>query len=233
MINKLTDVSPRNASLIAGFSLLVMTIAAIFAEGFVRQSLIVPRDAVVTVNNTSNNVALFRTGILSFLVVIALDIVVAWALYIFLKPINNSISLLTAWFRVVYATIFAVSLFNLVSILSYLNSADYMQVFAKEQLLSQVMLSVKAFNDGWSIGFIFFALHLGLLGYLVLKSGFIPKFIGILLVIAGLGYLTDSLGKFIFPGYSIEVSMVTFIGELVFMFWLLFKGGKTLEPSSP
>jgi hypothetical protein len=210
-----------------------MTIAAVFAEGFVRQSLIVPTDAIATVNNISNNVALFRTGILSFLVVVALDVIVAWALYVFLKPVNNSISLLTAWFRVVYATIFAVSLFNLVSILSYLNSTDYIQAFEKQQLLSQVMLSINAFNDGWSIGFIFFGLHLGLLGYLVLKSGFIPKFIGILLVIAGLGYLTDSLGKFVFPGYNVEVSMVTFIGELVFMFWLLFKGGKTLEPSSP
>ena len=71
-----------------------------------------------------------------------------------------------------------------------------------------------------------------LLGYLVFKSGYIHKLFGVLLVIAGLGYLVDSLSRCLLPTYNIEIGMFTFIGEVVFMFWLLFKGGKTenIEP---
>lgn len=222
---RVADITLRKAALIAGLGLLIMTIAAILAQ-FARTSLIVPGDATTTANNIMAKAILFRSGIFGYLIVIVLDVVVAWALYVFLKPVNKSLSLLAGWFRIVYATIFGSSLFNLVTVLGLLNSSDYLKVFEIDKLHTQVMLSLNAFNDGWNIGLVFFGLHLGLLGYLVLKSNYIPKFLGILLIIAGLGYLIDSLGKILIPGYNVTIAMFTFIGELLFMFWLLIKGVK-------
>lgn len=226
MTNRIADISLRKAAIVAGLGLLIMTIFYVFADFFVFQNLIVQRDATTTANNIIANGMQFRTGIFSFLIVILCDVVVAWALYVFLKPVNKSLSLLAAWFRLVYAIIFGFALVNYFSVLHLLSGADYLTVFEIDQLHAKVMLSLNAFSDGWAIGIVFFGLHLFVLGYLVFKSGYIPRILGILLVIAGLGYLIDNFGKFLFPSYDVAISLVTGWGELLFMFWLLFKGVK-------
>lgn len=226
MTNRSTDISVRKAALVAGFGLLIMTIFAVFADLFVFQKLIVLGNATTTANNIKANEMLFRTGICSFLIVIICDVAVAWALYVFLKPVNKSLSLLAAWFRLVYATIFGIALVNYLNVLQLLSGADYLKVFGIDQLHAKVMLSLNAFNDGWAIGFVFFGFHLALLGYLVFKSGYIPRILGVLLIIAGLGYLIDNFGKFLFPNFNATISLITGWGELIFMFWLLFKGIK-------
>lgn len=225
---RVADITLRKAALIAGFGLLIMTIAAVFAE-FVRTSLIVAGDATTTANNILAKEVQFRSGIFGYLIVIVMDVIVAWALYVFLKPVNKSLSLLAGWFRIVYATIFGISLLYLVFVLGLLNSSDYLKLFGIDQMHTQVLLSLNAFSNGWNIALVFFGLHLGILGYLVLKSNYIPKFLGILLIIAGLGYLIDSLGKIFIPGYNVTIAMFTFIGELLLMFWLLIKGSKIQE----
>jgi hypothetical protein len=116
-----------------------------------------------------------------------LDIVVAWALYILLKPVNKSLSLLTAWLRIVYAAILGIALVNLTNVIQLLSGAGYLVAIETNQLNAQVMLSLNTFNDGWNVGMVIFGFHLLLLGYLVFKSGFIPKFIGILIIIASFG----------------------------------------------
>lgn len=229
MTNRIADISLRKAAIVAGFGLLIMIIPAIFANFFVLASLIVPGDAATTANNIMANELLFRTAICSFIIVIILDLVVAWALYVFLKQVNKSLSLLAAWFRLVYATIFGISLLNLFFVLQLLSGADYLTVFETAQLHAQVMLFLNAFDYGWHIGFVFFGLHLFVLGYLVFKSGYIPRILGVLLIIASLGYLIDSFGKFLLPNYDATISLFTFIGELIFPFWLLLKGGKIPE----
>lgn len=89
-----------------------------------------------------------------------------------------------------------------------------------------ILESVSSFSDVWSAGYIFFGIHLILLAYLTIRSGYIAKWIGALLAIAGLGYLVDSVGSLIISDYNLKIGLYTFIGEVVFMFWLLFKGGK-------
>jgi hypothetical protein len=232
MTNRIADISLRKAAIVAGFGLLIMGILAPFANFFVLPSLIVPGDAATTANNIMANELLFRIGICSFIIVIILDVVVAWALYVLLKPVNKSLSLLMAWFRLVYATIFGVALANLFSVLLLLSGADYLTVFETDQLHAQVMLSLNAFNDVWAFGLVVFGLHLFVLGYLVFKSGYIPRILGILLIIAGLGYLIDSFAIFLLPNYEATIGLVTFIGELLFMLWLLLKGGKIPEMKS-
>lgn len=222
-MNDINNNSQRKYALIAGFSLLAMTIAAIFANFYVFESLVVQEDAITTVNNISTESGKFLLGIFAFAFVIILDFVVAWALYIFFKPVHQKLSLITAGLRIIYGVIFAFALLSLVNVLQILNSANSVM---DTELSTQVMSFINAFSGTWNIGFIFFGLHLVLLGYLVFKSGYIHKLFGVLLIIAGLGYLMDLLGKFILPNYNIEIAMFTFIGELLFMLWLLFKGGK-------
>ena len=226
IISIIKDISLRKAAIIAGFGLLFMTIFAIFANFFVLESFIVSEDAVKTANNIMANKGLFRMGICSLIIVAILDVVVAWALYILLKPVNKSLSLLSAWFRLVYATILGIVLYNLFNVLQLLSGVDYLTAFEPNQLYAQMMLFLNAFTYGWTIGLVFFGIHLSILGYLIFKSSYIPKILGILVVIAGLGYLIDSFVIFLLPNYHITIAMFTFIGELLFMFWLLFKGYK-------
>jgi len=232
MTKRIADISLRKAAIVAGLGLLIMTIFALFADFFVFSSLIVPGDAATTANNIIANELLFRLGIVSLLIVAILDVVVAWALYVLLKPVHKSLSLLAAWFRVVYATIFGIALNNLFNVLLLLSGADYLTVFETAQLHAQVMLFLNAFSYGWAIGLIVFGFHLFILGYLVFKSDYIPRILGVLLIVAGLGYPVDYFGKLLFPNFDAAISLVVGWGELLFMFWLLLKGGKIPEMKS-
>ncbi len=240
MINQMKDLSQRSVAIVAGVAFLIMTIAAVFAYGFVFGNLIVPGDGTATADKIRASVMLFRSGICSFLIVLICDVVVAWALFVFLKQVNKSLSLLTAWLRLVYAAILGIALLNLVIVLLLLSGADYLTVFTTDQLHAQVMLFLKAFNVEWSIGLVVFGFHLFLLGCLVYKSGYIPRILGVLLIIASLGYLITNFANLLLPNYEnykaiIEpvLSVPMAVGELSLAFWLLFKGGKRPVGAEP
>jgi len=227
--NQIADISINNSAIIAGISLLLMAIIAPIANFSILQGLIDPSDVAKTVSNIRENIGIFRIGIVLFLIVALLDILVAWALYIFLSQQNKSLSLLTAWLRVVYASILCVVIINLINVLQLLNGADYLSVFSESQLQTQIMLSLNIFNKGWEFGLIVFGFHLLLLGYLILKAGYMRKLFGILILLAALGYIIDGFGKLLFSNYSISISMFTFIGEVILIFWLLIVGRKIKE----
>lgn len=155
MTESIVDISLRKAAIIAGFSYLIIFILGIFANFFILESLIVPEDAVTTATNILANNEQFRLGILSFTIMVIFDVIVTWALYIFLKPVNRSLSLLAAWLRLVNATIFGVALYNLLSVLELSGAAEYLTAFGTAQLQVQMMLFLNAFNDTWLIGLIF------------------------------------------------------------------------------
>jgi len=228
--NRMKETSLRNAALIAGFCILIMVVTGPYAEMYAHGSLVVSGKAAETAQNILDNKMLFVTGIFGYLIMLICDVVVAWALYVLLKPVNKSVSLLTAWFRLAYAVIALVALLNLVTALRFINPADYLTVFEPAQLHAQLYLSLVAFENGWGIGLIVFGIHLVLLGYLVFRSGYIPRIMGILLMISGLGWVMDSLRPFFFPNINVEFWMVTVWGELIFMLWLLIRGWKIQEP---
>jgi Domain of unknown function (DUF4386) len=221
-----TDVSPRTASLVAGLGLLTMAILAPFANFYVLQNLIVANDAKATTEHLLANDGLFRVGISCFLMVAVLDVVVAWGLYVLLEPVSRSLSLLAAWFRIVYAAMFAIALMPLLNVLQLLSGTEYLKGLETNQSHAQVMLSIGAFRSGWDLGLVLFGFHLLVLGYVVFKSGFIPKWLGVLLGIAALGYLVDSFGKLLIPNYNLSISSFTFVGEFLLIFWLLWKSIK-------
>ena len=221
--------SLRTAALIAGIGLLIMAVAAPFAELFVFPKLVVPGNAAETTQNIIANKTLFTSAIFGYLITFICDLIVAWALYVLLKPVNEELSLLTAWFRWVYTVIALDALLNLVTVLRILNASDILTGSQLDQFSAQVMLSIQAFRSHWYFGLIFFGIHLGLLGYLAIRSKYIPSILGVLLIIAGSGYLLTNLKPFLFPTINLDFAEYTFYGELIFMLWLLIKGPRIQE----
>lgn len=224
-------ISIRYAAVIAGISSVVMFFAAIIAEFYTRQNLIIPDNADTTAYNIIHNPLSFRIGILGFTIVLICDVLVSWALYIFFHSVNKSISLLTALFRLIYTAIFGVSLLNLVNGFRLLTGLHYTTAFN-----DQALLFFNAFDDGWAIGLIFFGVHLLLLAYLIINSKLVPKIIGILLLLASLAYLTDNLAKLLLADYqtyktilTMIVAIPSIIGEVGFAVWLLIKGRKLAD----
>lgn len=233
------DITLRQAALAGGLSLILMAFPAIFANFLVITGIVVPGDAAATAANVQANAMQFRFGILSILLVIVLDIIAAWGLYVFYKPANKSLSLLAGWFRLAYAALFAVALFNLLNTLRLQSVIQEGIMPGIEGLQNQLLLSINAYSDQWALGLSIFGLHLLLLGYIALKSSYTPNILGILVMISGLGYLVDSLAGLMVPEAGIAVGMFTFFGEIFLAVWLVVKALRSkrivqpaLEPAS-
>ena len=143
------------------------------------------------------------------ILVVILDIIVAAALLILFEPVNRSLSTMAAWFRLAYSAVYLVAISQLVVALGLLGDPD------------QALRAVDAYDTIWHVGLNLFGVHLLLLGLLAYRSDFIPRVFGILLVIAGLGYLADGFGAVLIPDYSMNISQFTFVGEATLMLWLL------------
>jgi hypothetical protein len=224
------DISQRKVALVAGLGLLLMALLAPFAKFGVLQNLVVPADAAATVENITASEGLFRAGIAAFLIVIMLDIMIAWALYVLLRPVNRTLALLTAWLRLAFAAVFAYALVNLLDVAQLLGSAE-LSALQPEQLQVLVMSSLASFDNGWTgIALAIFGLHLLGLGYLLFRSAHFPRFLGVLVAIAGGGYLVDSFGTILIPDYALSIGSFTFLGEallIVWLFWRAIKGFPT------
>jgi hypothetical protein len=227
------NLSQNKISKIIGISILIMAISAGFSFGVVHTRLIIDDNATATMNNITQSISLFRAGILGWLITILCDIIASWALYIYFKQVDKSLSLLGGWLRLFYTTIFAIAISNLIYILVLASGNNDITAIPTEQLRAQLMLFIYGFNKIWSFGLIFFGLHLLTISYLILKSKFMPKLLGILLLIASFSYITIHLLHLFLPQF--EKTTVLFenilsvpmtIGELSLGLWLLIKGGK-------
>ncbi|MHA2270387.1 MAG: DUF4386 domain-containing protein [Candidatus Hodarchaeales archaeon] len=221
---------------IAAVAFLIMTIGAIFAYFFVLSNFIVPDDAAKTADNIMDSELLFRLAIAIWVIVLTMDVVVAWALYVLLKPVNKSLALLAAWFRLMMTAMNGAILVFLFIALLLLNGDDYLTaVFTENQLHALALLFLNAFEYGFAIGYVFLGFHLLILGYLVLQSGYFPRIVGALLIVASFGYLLSSFGTFLVPDQAelidLVVTVPNAIGELSLFLWLLVKGDKMQYPT--
>lgn len=210
-----TNVSLRTAAIIAGIGLLLMAILSPIAYLNTFQRLVKFDDASLTAQNISNSMGAFRTAILLLFVVALVDVLVAWALYIVLMPVNKNLSSLAAWLRVIYSGIFIFAISKLYVALQVVTADG-----------TQAMTYLKAFQSIWDKGLILFGFHLLILGYLSFKSGYVPKWLAFFLLLAALGYIVDGFGKTLSPTYNLSISQFTFIGEVLLIFWLLWRGIK-------
>ena len=233
MTSRIAEVSPRQAAVVAGVGYLALFVLAIFANFVVREGLIEPGDAAATAANIVDSEGLFRAGLIAFRVVFVIDVPIAWALYVFFKPVSQDVSLLTAWFRLVYTAFLGVALVFFFMVLELLGGADHFAAFDAGQLDAQVMLFLDAFNFTWLIGLAAFGLHLLMLGYLVLQSGATSRVLGYLLMLAGVAYIVDTVANGLLADYDdyetlflVMVAVPSVVGEMWLGLWLLFRGGR-------
>jgi hypothetical protein len=218
-----TSWSIRTASITAGVALLLLSAAAAFGYVVVVGGLVTEGNPTQTAADIMASEGLFRLGIASLVVVIALDVVVAWALYRVFSPVNKSLSMLAMALRLVYSGVFMVAIGHLLGVLHLLSNDGYLAVFGADQVNALAMLEVTSFSDIWYVSQFLFGLHLLLIGYLAYRSGYVPRLLGALLAISGLGYTADSFGVQLSQGSWTDISSFTFIGEFLLALWLLIR----------
>jgi hypothetical protein len=203
IMTRIMEVSPEKAAILVGFGLISMLFLALFGMSLY-MDLIVPGDEAATINNINSNLLQFRLGIASYLMVLLLDVIVAVGLFVVLRPVNKNLASLQMWLRLIYTAVAGISL--LVLVLLYVDAYSYAQLIA----------------------YAFFIPHIFVLGYLVFKSGYIPKAIGIVLMIASFGYVILLYGEFLLPQSWLVALLVIFmplavIAEISIGIWLLVK----------
>jgi len=218
--------SIQKTARIAGILTLLIVVFAPFSMIYVPTTLVVPGDATTTANNIMASDGLFRLGMASDSIVFLIEIVLTVLLYVLLKPVNKTLSLVAAFSRLAMTVIQGINLLNHFFVLLLLGGASYLKVFAPDQLHALVMMFLNAHETVVFIWGLFFSLHLFVFGYLVYKSGYLPKFLGILLLIVAFCYLIQDFGNILFPQYK---ALFTSIGSLAFLeiafpLWLLIKG---------
>ena len=220
------DASQRLGRL-TGVLYLVIAALGMFA-GSVSTGLVVPGDPAATAEKALGSLALVRASLAAWIVVLAADIAVAATLFVLLKPVGATLSLLAASFRLVYAAIQGVNLLNLFNAVFVLTDPRAGSGSAAGQANALALFSLEAFGTGFRLGLTFFGLHLLVLGYLFFASRYVPWVIGVLVVAAGIGYSADSVGRFFVPGYSALATALLLtpatIGELALTLWLLVRG---------
>jgi hypothetical protein len=222
MMGRIAEVSPRPSARITGIVYFLYFLTAVLGEFFLK-GLVVDGDAAATSNNLLAHQPLFRLGLATGLVATASYIAVTALFYGLFKPVDRNLSLLAAFFGLVGCAITAFgSLFQLAPFV-VLGGAPYLNVFNIEQLRALALMFLKLNTLTADICLVLFGFYDLLIGYLIFRSTFLPRFLGVLMALAGLGWLT-----FLYPplanSLSPHVLVLGFLAELLLMLWLLVKG---------
>ena len=226
----------KKTARMAGFLYLIYIVISISSDVIGRSKLIVFGDAAATAQNIMASEWQFRTiGFMGDLVSAVLFLLTAWALYVLLKPVNKNIALLFLLLNLGGVAVQCFSDLNLYASLLLLSGADYLKVFQADQLQALAMLFLYLRENGFMMAQIFYGAWLFPLGYLVFKSGFLPRILGIVLMIHCVAWLANFLQFFLFPGYEV-IHYLTyplgFISEFGLTLWLLIMGAKDQKPAS-
>jgi hypothetical protein len=223
MTKQWKGISLSTAALISGLTLFIPT--APYAEFYVFKKLITSNNAIQVTQNLLDNQELFLSGIFAILLTFIKDVVLAWTMYIFLRPVNSSLAQLAWSFRLIYVCLAVVSLFNLVYAFQLVNAPGF-QIDLKSE---QVLQLVQTRTYGMHLAYIFFGIYLILIGALAYKASYIPKVLGILLILAGLSWIMHGVQPYFFKKYDFSWMMFFSIGELAWAIWLLVKGSRIKE----
>jgi hypothetical protein len=221
-------ISPQRYARICGILYLYIIVAGTFAEVFVRSRLVVSGDAAATARNIRANETLFRIGFSGELLHLTCDVAVAMLLYALLRPVDRNIALLAAWMRLACDIVLAVASVSHFAALRLLGGGEGLSSFRPDQLDSLAWLALKLHGDAYAISLVFFAFACLSLGYLIFRSGFLPRAIGVLLAIAGVCYFVNSFAHFLAPAVGAALFPALFVpiffAELSLSLWLTVRG---------
>jgi len=209
MKNPITDISPRTAARTVGIAFIISFFFAILVGDFLLPNFIVPGgDAAALANDIEANESLFIMAVVGYLIILTLDIVIGLALYVVLKPANRILAFLSGSLRILYVAFMAIGVLA----------------------LAFQFIDVYSYGTLKLIGYLFFTCHILVTGYTVFRSGYIPRILGVLLMIAFISYIFAFYVNFLVPKAILIIFMLfMIIGELSLSLWLIFKGNKIPE----
>ena len=209
----------------AGVLFLVSLVAGGFGEAYVPAKIIVSGDAAATAANFKAYDFLFRMGFAGFLIESLCDISLASIFYALLKPVNKQLSLLAAFFGLVGSTLFAAAALFIFLPTFILSEPAWLTAFSSDQLNQLVLLSLRLVGFGVAISSLYYGMGWLVRSYLMFRSGYLPKFLGVLMAIGGLGFVVQAFARVFVPRFPSSMLMaLLFPGGLALTFWLLFKG---------
>ena len=228
MTDRTVETSPQLYARIGGVLYLIIIVVGLFDEAFVRNRIIVSGDATATAANIRSLESLWRFGIAAEFFLLICAVALTLIFFVLLRPVSRELALLAVFFNLVSLAVEAAVQLYLVGALFPLGNAEYLRAFEPEQLYALASLSVKSHGYGFGVALIFFGCVCLIDGYLIFRSGFLPKAIGVLMQIAGLCYLTNSFALILAPTFANRIFpailVPAFVGEASLCLWLLVKG---------
>jgi Domain of unknown function (DUF4386) len=223
MVERIAQESPRLKARITGALYLLTILTGIFAQGLVSGRLVVDGDAAATATNILTHRGLFQLGFAVYLIEMACNIAMTALFYDLLKPAGRSVSLVAAFLGFAGCVIKTFSRVFFISPLFVLGGAHYLSVFSAEQLQALALVFLKVNDRGAAIALVFFGFYALLTGYLIIRSTFLPRILGVLSVLGGLGWLSFlylPLGYRLFP----YIAAFGLLGAASLVLWLLAIG---------
>jgi len=223
MKTRTLETSPQVYARIAAILYLVVISAGIIAQMVIGGQIIVDGDAATTASNILAHQDLFQLGFTLYMIEMMCQIALAVLFYILLKPVNRNVALLAMVFFLVGCTIKTVSRLFYIAPLLVLGSSSYLTIFSTEQLQALALLLLNVNGQAAGVALAFFGVSTFLNGYLIFRSGFLPRILGVISMLAGLGWLTfisPSLGNQLF----MYVLLLGLVGSVSIILWLLIKG---------
>ena len=186
-----------------------------------------------TAQNTIAHPGLVNAAVVCYLVNLIGDILIAWALFYLVAPVSRALAFLMSGFQLIYATVALAATLDLITVTRILHTPAYLTAFGPAALHAQIDLLMHSFRYGFAFSLVLFGVHLGLLGYLIVRSGYIPWVVGVLVTIAGAGYVLNGVSEYVFPDVYFGWLPYAFAGELALVLWLWIWGWRLREPASP
>ena len=223
-------VTPSAASMqkyarVAGVLFLLSMVAGGFGEGYAPTKLIVSADATATARNIIASNFFFRVGFGAYLVEAMCDIGLSLVLYVLLRPVHRNLALLAAFFGLVSTAVFAGAELFYFAPAFILGGAGYLKTFSADQLNSLALLSLKFYVYGGGLFMVFYGVAQVIRGYLIFRSGYIPKALGVLLAIGGLGFIIRNFALVLTPAYASDAFVLPmFLAGVAMTVWFLVKG---------
>lgn len=227
-MNLLDAKRARFVARIGGILYLIIIALGALGEAVIRGSIVVPGNATATAANLRSMEWLWRLGVAGEVVLLTCATALMLILYVLLRHVSRDLALAAVFFNLVSIAIEGVATVSLAAALFPLASASYLNAFAPEQINAMAMLSVRSHTAGFGIALIFFGVECVILGYLIYRSGYMPRSIGVLMEIAGVCYVINSFALLLSPPLSSRlfpaILIPSLIAELSLALWLLVKG---------
>jgi hypothetical protein len=218
------DTSVKTYSRAVGVLLILTIVGGWFGEMYV-PSIIMTGDAAATANQLRHNEGLFRLGFAAYLVEAFSDVVLAWLFYVILRAVHRELALLSAFFGLVSMSLFAVTQMFHFCAPMFLTGSSYLMVFSPAQLEAFASLCLSLYARLSGLFMLFYGAGWITRGCLSFRSGYLPRFLGVLMVVAGAGFVVKNITKVLAPAYSSDVLLAPmFLNVVVLAIWMLARG---------